>query len=138
MTHNEVIYLISGLCGIILHELSKLASLKQKANAINMKFVLSKYLSDEWISMITSLVSVLMLVMFIPDILNVSQSFAKVLRILCGFVGYTGSAAIQWVFSLLGVGTNSKILEITKQKINEKDNSTTDTDSIQLHDNQGQ
>lgn len=125
---NEEAYFLSGTFGMLIHELIKLKSLKDKAAAINMPFVWKKYFISEWPIMASSLISVLALILMVPDLTHFS-GFSNVLRILSVFVGYVGGQAIQGLFYLIGVGTNSKILEITKEKINEKDNNPSPTDN---------
>lgn len=96
--HNMIIYLICGTLGVLLHSLIKMQAMKKKADAINMKFVPTKYFEDDWIGITISFVSFVMIAFFLPDITKQYPKVADFSRILFGFSGYIGSTIIQGIF----------------------------------------
>jgi hypothetical protein len=116
--NDQLIYLLCGTLGVLLQICLKIKSLKTRANAANMQFVFSKYLQDDWPTILGSLVSVALFILFIPNILAIKPGSENYLRIMFAFVGYTGSSLVQLLFS----ATNKKILNVIDLKTNIADN----------------
>lgn len=105
---NEMVYLLTGFLGVLLHTLVKMDNLKKKFENANEVFVLSKYIKQDWISIVSSFVSIFILVLVVPDIIKLQPDVSKMLRIIFGLSGWMGSSLIQGLFS----GTAKRITNI--------------------------
>lgn len=111
---DTLIYLSAGSLGVLLQVLLKIGSLKKTSKAANMQFVFSKYLQDDWPTILASFVSVGLCIFFIPDLLALKPDALKYGRIGFGFVGFTGSSIVQGIFS----ATSKKLLNVIDIKTN--------------------
>jgi hypothetical protein len=83
--------------------------MKKEMEGLNQKFVPVKYLQDDWIGILISLVSIVMLALFLPDLTKWQPFIADISRLLFGLVGWGGSKIIQGFLS----GTAKRISTIT-------------------------
>lgn len=95
---NTLIYLGVGTFGVLLHSLIKMQAMKNKADAINMKFVPKKYFEDDWIGICISFVSLIIVAICLPDLTKQYPFVADFSRVIFGFCGYGGSQLIQGIF----------------------------------------
>lgn len=108
------IYLLAGLLGILFQVLAKMSALKKDFEVANQVFVPAKFFEKDWIGISSSVVSVLILAIVLPDILKVRPDLINLVRILFVMTGAIGS----WAFSLILGGTKKYIRKVVDEKTN--------------------
>lgn len=116
---NEETYLTIGVVTMVLHELKKMKAFSDRFQALGQPFVFSKFMKDEWTLMLSAVLSVVLIILFVPALINLDPRLEKVISILSGFAGWFGASAIEGIFYMFGQGTASKIIQITKDKVSE-------------------
>lgn len=120
---EDFIYFLCGFLGMTVQFLQGLQSLKQTAKAANFTFVFKKYLQDDIIVILTTIATIFLFILFLPNFLQIRPDSIKIARIVFGLVGWTGSDILQLVFS----PTKKKIMDIIDIKTNIADNKTQTT-----------
>jgi uncharacterized membrane protein len=111
------INLLAGLLGIIFVVLSKMSALKKDFEVANQVFVTKRFFEKEAIAISSSIVSVLILVVVLPEILTYKPELTNWVRGLFTVTGAIGS----WAFSLFLGGTKKYIRGVVDSKTNELD-----------------
>jgi hypothetical protein len=114
---------IGGLMGILCHILFiKLPSLKNQAKVANLKFSLRNYFMDDWLALVSSVVTIAVFMFILPEIVNFKPLVLKYLKYAAVFVGFAGSSILQ---AVLGK-TSKMIMNIVDTKTNIADSVTID------------
>jgi uncharacterized membrane protein len=107
-----------ALVGMALQTVLKMKSLQDKARAANVEFKLRQYFSNDWISIIASLLTIIMFTLFVDNILKWKPAVVDYIKIGFAFVGYTGSDIASRLFGVI----NKKINNVIDVKTNIADN----------------
>lgn len=92
--------------GMLLHAVLKLKSLQDKARLANVEFKVKQYFIQDWLSHSSSLLTVILFLLFTDNLLHWKPQVLGFLKILYAFIGYTGSDV--W----------SRLLSVVNKKIN--------------------
>lgn len=109
---NIMLYLACfgvALVGMALQMVLKLQSLQNKAAAANVEFNGRLYLRKDWLSIVASLLTIVLFLLFIDNILKWKPQIVDFLKIFFGFVGYTGSDIASRLFSVVNRQINNVI-----------------------------
>lgn len=88
------ILLLSGLLGMLFHLLAKMQTLKRDFNVANQEFVYGKFFKEEFISILSSIVFIVIMAFVLPEILTFKPEVEDYVRILFVMGGALGS----WAF----------------------------------------
>lgn len=111
--------LIGGFIGILCHVfLLKLPALKKRAEKANTAFSVKQYFKNDWITLVGSLLTVVVVIFVLDELIAFKPSIEKWLKFSFVFIGYTGSSILQGIFSK----TEDKIQRIVDEKTNKADN----------------
>jgi len=113
---------IAGMLGMLFHVfVVKYPALKKRANDANLTLSVKKYLTTDWLSLLGSFLSVVIVVYVLDEIAKVRPEIMGYIKGLFIFIGYTGSSLIQsWL------GKADKIIQgIVDIKTNIADGKTT-------------
>ena len=109
-----VSYFLGGSLGVLLQILLKIQQLKKQSKIANHIFSFKEYFSDDWISILTSFVSVGVAIYTMDELINAKPQLAEYIKWFFIFVGFSGSSLIQSVLSV----TAKKIDSIIDIKTN--------------------
>jgi hypothetical protein len=98
-----------ALVGMALHTALKMKSLQDKARLANVEFKLRNYFAQDWLSITASILTIILFLFFIDNILKWKPSVLDYLKILFGFIGYTGSDIASRLFSVVNKKINTAI-----------------------------
>lgn len=91
---------IAGIIGMLLQVfLVKLPSLQLRYAKANEKLTIGRFIQDEWVTLIGSVLTILAIVYCLDEVLNLQPDLVKVIKWLFIFVGFTGSSIIMALFS---------------------------------------
>jgi hypothetical protein len=107
-----------ALVGMALQTVLKMKSLQDKARAANVEFKIRQYFSNDWISIVASLLTIVMFLLFLDNILKWKPVIVDYIKIGFAFVGYTGSDIASRLFGVV----NKKINNVIDEKTNIADN----------------
>jgi hypothetical protein len=96
----------------------KMKSLQEKARAANVEFKIRQYFSNDWISIVASLLTIIMFLLFLDNILKWKPVIVDYIKVGFAFVGYTGSDIASRLFGVV----NKKINNVIDEKTNIADN----------------
>jgi len=108
------IYLLAGLLGALFVTFAKMSALKKDFEVANQAFVTKKFFEKEWIGIASNLITILILAVILPEILNFKPELENFVAIMFVVTGAIGS----WVFSLFLGGTKKYIRRIVDEKKN--------------------
>lgn len=95
-----VSYFLGGSLGVLLQILLKIQQLKKQSKIANHIFSFKEYFSDDWISILTSFVSVGVAIYTMDELINAKPQLAEYIKWFFIFVGFSGSSLIQSVLSV--------------------------------------
>ena len=100
MTANLYINcVIGGILGILFHIfVLKLPAVRARAKAANVPFKMSDYFKDDYLAIVASLLTVIILVWVLDEIIGYNPSFMRYIKFFFIFIGYTGSSVLVNVF----------------------------------------
>jgi hypothetical protein len=124
--HLYVACFAIALIGMALHMALKMKSLQDKARAANVVFKARQYFHDDWLSILGSLLTIFMFLLFIDNVLKWKPALIDFVKIFFAFVGYTGSDIASRLFGVL----NTKINSVIDQKANALDGTNTATTKV--------
>jgi hypothetical protein len=104
-----LIYFGIGLLGMAFQVLLKMQALQTLAKKANVIFKPSSYFSDDWISLSLSLLTIIICMVFLPDIEKNYPAVSGWMRISFAFVGYTGASILNRIFSVANSKLNAAI-----------------------------
>jgi uncharacterized membrane protein len=107
-----------ALVGMALQTALKMKSLQDKARAANIEFKIRQYFSNDWLSIVASLLTIVMFLLFLDNILKWKPAVIDYVKIGFAFVGYTGSDIASRLFGVV----NKKINDVIDVKTNIADN----------------
>ena len=107
-----------ALVGMALQTVLKMKSLQEKARAANVEFKIRQYFSNDWISIVASLLTIIMFLLFLDNILKWKPVIVDYIKVGFAFVGYTGSDIASRLFGVV----NKKINNVIDEKTNIADN----------------
>lgn len=116
---------VVALVGMSLQTVLKLKSLKSKAKVANVQFSISDYFREDWLSISASLLTIIMVLLFIDEVFNINQKIINYIKIGFAFVGYTGSDIASRLFSVV----NKKINDAIDYKTTLADTATNNLDN---------
>lgn len=96
---NHLIYFLIALVGIAFQIAKKMQALQGLAKKANLIWHPLDYFKDDWLSVLTSLLTVVLCVLFLPDIEIQYPGLSHWYRIIFAFIGFTGAAFMDWIFS---------------------------------------
>lgn len=120
-THLYLVCFAIALIGMALQTALKMKSLQDKAKAANVIFKPSQYFADDWLSIVASLLTILMFLLFVDNILNWKPAVTDYVKIGFAFIGYTGSDIASRLFGVV----NRKINNVIDEKTNIADSGST-------------
>jgi len=86
---------VGGLLGILFHIfVLKLPAVRSRAKAANVPFKISDYFRDDYLAIISSVLTVVILVWLLDEIIGYNPSFMRWIKFFFIFVGYTGSSVL--------------------------------------------
>jgi hypothetical protein len=106
-----------ALVGMALQTALKMKSLQDKSRAANIEFKPSQYFKQDWISILASILTIIMFLLFLDNILKWRPDIVNYIKIGFAFVGYTGSDIASRLFGVL----NKKINTVIDTKTNISD-----------------
>jgi hypothetical protein len=111
---------IIGLVGILFHVfVIKLPSVKEASRVANKSFSVKEYLSDDWIALCGSIVTLVACILFVDEILKWKPAIIDYIKFLFFFIGYTGSSVLLAVLSQATKKIN-KVVDIKTDKADGK------------------
>jgi hypothetical protein len=126
---TNVLYLqcfIAGILGILFHVFAiKLPATQSRAKAANIPFSLKDYLSEDWIALGASVLTVLIAVFALDEVIGYKPAILKYVKYFFVFIGFTGSSILIAVLGKAGKAINN-IVDI---KTDIADATTTDKNS---------
>lgn len=114
-----------ALVGMALHTALKMKGLQEKAHLANVEFKMSSYFKQDWLSITSSILTIIMFLFFIDNILQWKPQVMGFLKIGFAFVGYTGSDIASRIFGVV----NKKINIAIDHKTSVADATTGDLDA---------
>lgn len=96
----------------------KMKSLQDKARAANVEFKIRQYFSNDWLSIVASILTIIMFLLFLDNIMKWKPVIVDYVKIGFAFIGYTGSDIASRLFSVV----NKKINDVIDTKTNIADN----------------
>jgi len=115
---EQVIYILCGLGGVIMHCLAKAKSLIDYAKNANVKFSFKDYLEKDFIAISMSLCSVFLWLLLFPEVGKVRPNILVFTRFSFFAVGLLGSWIVQTFISR----AKSYLMNIVDKKTNIADN----------------
>lgn len=104
--------------GMALQTALKMKSLQDKARAANVEFKIKQYFSNDWLSIVASILTIIMFLLFLDNILKWKPVIVDYVKIGFAFIGYTGSDIASRLFGVV----NKKINNVIDEKTNIADN----------------
>ncbi|MEK9157692.1 MAG: hypothetical protein AAB638_00730 [Patescibacteria group bacterium] len=95
--------------GMVLQTTLKLRSIQQKAKVANLPFSALGYFKEDWLSVTSSLITIVLFLFFMDEIVGINKNVIDYLKIGFGFVGYTGSDIASRLFGLASKRINNII-----------------------------
>lgn len=114
---EQLIYILCGLGGVIMHCLAKAKSLMNYAKKANVKFGFKDYLEKDFIAVSMSLLSVFLWLLLFPEVGKVRPNILVFTRVSFFAVGLLGSWLIQTFISR----AKSYIMNIVDKKTDKAD-----------------
>lgn len=114
MTTTLYIYcILLGFLGIALHIFAfKAPAEKKRAEAANVPFNLLDYLKADYLPIVASVITVVVLVLLLDEIIGYNPSFIRYVKFGFLFVGYTGSSILVSALGQFG----NKVIKIVDVK----------------------
>jgi hypothetical protein len=113
-----------ALVGMALHTALKMKGLQDKARLANVEFKVRSYFSQDWLSLVASVLTIILFLLFVDNILNWKPAIIDYIKIGFGFLGYTGSDIASRIFGVV----NRKINVAIDHKTTVADEATGDTE----------
>lgn len=99
-------YFIAGMIGVALNIFAvKIPKLKSLGKAANHPFKFKEYISDDWPSIVASILTVIAIIWVWTEIVGIKPELENYAKLLFIFVGFTGSS-----IALAGMSVASKKL----------------------------
>jgi len=111
---EQVIYILCGLGGVIMHCLAKAKSLIDYAKRANVNFGFKDYLEKDFLTIAMSLCSVFLWLLLFPEVGKVRPNILVFTRVSFFAVGLLGS----WIIQTLISRAKSYIMNIVDKKTN--------------------
>lgn len=109
-----IMYLLSGLLGLLFVTLAKMSSIKKDFEVANQQFVLKKFFEHEYIAISMSIVVILLMAITMEEWVNIKPQFVDYVRIIFALGGAIGS----WAFLLFLGKSKQYIRKIVDEKTN--------------------
>lgn len=106
--HLGYYFLLGGL-GLLLQTLMRINSLIQKSKIANHSFSFKEYISSDWATIASALVTVAIMTYCIDELLAAHPDLVQYIKWFFVFVGFTGSTIIQSIFSSFSKKINAVI-----------------------------
>lgn len=104
-----LICFIVALVGMALQTVLKMKSLQDKSRVANIEFKPSQYFQQDWLSILASVLTIIMFLLFLDNILKWRPDIVNYIKIGFAFVGYTGSDIASKLFGVLDKKINNVI-----------------------------
>lgn len=104
-----LLYFGIGLLGMLFQILLKMQALKVLSKKANVIFKPSTYFADDWISLCLSVLTIIICIVFLPDIEKKYPAATGWFRVGFAFVGYTGASILNRIFSVANNRLNAAI-----------------------------
>lgn len=95
--------------GMTLQALLRVRALQDKARKANVEFKVGQYMKDDWVSHVTSIVTIFLFMFFIDEFANFNAKVLDYIKIGFAFIGYTGSDIASRLFSVVNRRINNAI-----------------------------
>ena len=103
-----ICFLIAAV-GQILFNVLKIKGLQDKANIANLQFSVKDYFKKDWLSVLASFLTVLLVLACIDSLLKWKPEVVDYIRPIFAFVGYTGSDIASRIFGVMNKRLNDAI-----------------------------
>jgi len=105
-----------ALIGMALQVALKLKSLQEKAAVSNAEFNVGMYFKYDWVSLLCSVLTIALFLFFLKDAVEKYPNLL-IIKLLFGFIGYTGADVASRLFSVV----NKRLNHIIDLKTNVSD-----------------
>lgn len=91
--------LTGGFLGLLFYVfVVKLPAFKRRANAANMPFRPSSYFAEDWLTLVGSFLSILIVLFIFEELVGIDVRIVKIVRILFVAVGYSNTSIVhRWL-----------------------------------------
>jgi hypothetical protein len=103
-----ICFLIAAI-GQLLFNVLKIKSLQDKAALSNVQFKVADYFSKDWLSILASFLTVLLVLFCLDSVLKWKPEVVNYIRPIFAFVGYTGSDIASRIFGVMNKRLNAAI-----------------------------
>lgn len=119
--------LVAGFLGIAVQVILKLIALRNRSAAANTPFRVADYFTDDWLTLLLSIVTVVIGVYVLDELIAYKPEVASYVKFFFIAVGYMGSSILHMILSV----TEKKILKVIDVKTDIADDTVVNTTDVQ-------
>ena len=100
---------VIALVGQLLFNVLKIKGIQDKAAASKIQFSIGDYFKKDWLSILASMITVVLLLMCLDSLLKWKPEVVDYIKPIFAFVGYTGSDIASRIFGVMNKRINEAI-----------------------------